>query len=118
VEAISMLDHAAIVEVMVHSCADARSDLAAALGDARRQWWVRNAHVRASFEAMNRQINQPQARELLDYYSHLQQSLRQEIDNLRRAGHTEYVSGCDRVLQDLTHGRLDYRPSSKASDTG
>ena len=113
-----MLDHAAIVETMALACEDSRPDLAAAFREAQQRWWVRNSQIHETLATLEREIGTPRAMAFLDYFNSLQRSLRQQIQDQRHTGNAEYAARCDGVLKDLTHGRLDYRPSGAASGAG
>jgi hypothetical protein len=117
-ELVSMLDHAAIVESMALACEDSRSDLAAAFREARQRWWVRNAQIHETLATLEREIGKPRAKAFLDYFNSLQRSLRQQIEDQRRAGNAQYAARCDGALEELTRGRMDYRQSGTARGAG
>lgn len=115
---VSMLDHAAIVETMALACEDSRPDLAAAFKEAQQRWWVRNAQIHQTVASLEREIGTPRAKAFLDYFNSLRRSLEQQIQDQQRAGDRGYAARCDGVLEELTGGRLDYRPSGAASGLG
>jgi hypothetical protein len=115
---VSMLDHAAIVETMTLACEDCRPDLAAAFKEAQQRWWVRNAQIHQTVASLEREIGIPRAKTFLDYFNSLRRSLEQQIQDQQHAGDRGYVARCDGVLEELTGGRLDYRPSGAASGAG
>jgi hypothetical protein len=113
-----MLDHAAIIETMASACENSRPDLAKPFREAEQLWWVHNAQIHETLASLEREIGTPRAKAFLDYFSTLQRSLRQQIEDEQHIGNTGYASRCDGVLEDLTHGRLDYRSSAGASGAG
>ena len=115
---VSMMDHAAIVETMASACENSRPDLAKPFKEAEQLWWVRNAQIHETLASLEREIGMPRAKAFLDYFNTLQRSLRQQIEEERRIGNVRYATRCDGVLEDLTHGRLDYRSSLGASGAG
>ena len=115
---VSMLDHAAIVETMALACEDSRPDLAAAFKEAQQRWWVRNAQIHQTVAGLERAIGAPRAKAFLDYFNSLRRSLEQQIRDQQHAGDRGYAARCDGVLEELTGGRLDYRPSGAASGLG
>jgi hypothetical protein len=115
---VSMLDHTAIVETMALACEDSRPVLAAAFKEAQQRWWVRNAQIHQTVAGLEREVGTPRAKALLDYFNSPRRSLEQQIRDQQHAGDRGYAARCDGVLEELTGGRLDYRPSGAASGLG
>jgi hypothetical protein len=115
---VSMLDHAAIVETMALACEASRPDLAVSFREAQQRLWVRNAQIHETLATLEREIGMPRAKAFLDYFISLQRSLRQQVEDQRHIGNVGNAARCDGVLKDLTHGRLDYRPTGAPSGAG
>jgi hypothetical protein len=122
-----MLEHAAIVEEMMHACCHARSDLAVQLGEEWAAWWTRNATLQQALAALRKDAargeskedapnispaaaSAAQAGEILNAYRELRRLLRRQVEEQVQLGNMKFVGNCDDVLAKLAGGRLDYRP--------
>jgi uncharacterized protein with beta-barrel porin domain len=105
-----MLEHAAIVEEMVQTCAELNPELADELAAAWRDWRQRNGRVGEAIETTTRLAATATGSTIIYLYHALQTSLQKQSKAFEEMSTDQYASRCKAVLANLVTGRLDYRP--------